>query len=106
MTEDQEERLVTAFEEIGSALWALQGEIKQAGVRFWPRQREQREAVLSRVETPRERELKEQGKILRTPQEALAHEEEVEDEAVGPRTAQWLKDHPKNAPTPTGEELT
>jgi hypothetical protein len=100
MTEEQEERLVAACEEIGKALSGLREEAKRAGARYWPQQREQRETVLTRVETDEEREKKMQGARWRLFSEILDPNavEEEEDESVGARSHQWLKEHPPEKP--------
>lgn len=105
--EEQEERLVIALERIASAFEGVCEEAKRAGVKFWPQQKEQREAVLTRVETDDEREKKMQGARRRTIDEIVdPNVEEAEEEYVGARTRQWLQEHPpKKAPTPSGDEL-
>lgn len=108
MTEEQEERLVSAYEGIGKALAGLHEEAKRAGEKLWPDQKPQRETIVTRVETDDERELKLQGVRRRTVAEVIdPNAEEDEDEYVGARTKQWLKDHPQEnkAPSPSGEEL-
>ena len=97
MDEDQSERFVQAFERIASALEGIYGEAKQAGTRHWPEQRIQREAVVSRVESDEQRELKQQGARRRTVQEVIdpeAQEQEEEyGEIIGERERQWRRDH-------------
>jgi hypothetical protein len=112
MTEEQESRLVSAFEGIAIALHALSEQARRAGLVYWPAQREQREAILTHVETDDEREIKMQGARRRSIAEVIdpnAVEEEEDDYAVGARSRQWLKDHPptkpETKPTPSGDEL-
>jgi hypothetical protein len=98
MTKEQNDRLVVAWELIAKSLEGLHEEAKRAGKRYWPEPGQQREAVLSRVETEEDRARKSLG---------LADEsvdinkwispdwlDELEDEPIGERTAQWLRDHP------------
>jgi hypothetical protein len=98
MTKEQNDRLVLAFVDIAAALKGLHEEIARAGKRYWPEPGQQREPVLSRVETEEDRARKSLG---------LADEsvdinkwispdwlDELEDEPIGERTAQWLRDHP------------
>jgi hypothetical protein len=106
--EEQEERILLALERIACAFEGLRDEAKRAGVFYWPQKQVQKESIVSRVETDGERELKMQGARRRTIDEIVdPNVEESEDEYVGERTRQWLKDHPqeKKAPTPSGEEL-
>ena len=96
MTEDQEERLVLYFELIVKAIEGLREEAKRAGERYWPSQREQKEVVVSRVESAEDRERKLQGTWRRTAGEAIDPSIDEEPEGfVGERTRKWLRDHPK-----------
>ena len=96
MTEFQEERLIAAYERIGNALFGLYEEAKKAGARYWPQQREQRESIVTRVETDEEREKKIQGARRRLISEVLDPNavEEEDEYTIGARTRKWLKDHP------------
>jgi hypothetical protein len=61
MTEEQEERLVAAFEQIATALTGIHDtEEKQFG-KQWPERKEVREAVYSRVPTEEDRIREGQG---------------------------------------------
>ena len=98
MREDQEERIVVSFEKIAVALEGLHDEAKRAGLRFWPQQREQREAIVTRVESDRDRELRLQGARRRSISEItdpVAEEQEEDYEIIGERTRQYLRDHPE-----------
>lgn len=109
MTEqEQEERLLLALERIACAFEGLRDEAKRAGAVYWPQKQVQKEAIVTRVEEEGERERKLQGARRRTIEEIVdPNVEESEDEYVGERTRQWIKDHPheKKAPSPSGEEL-
>jgi hypothetical protein len=108
MNETLNERIVIAYERIALALEGLRDEAKKAGAIYWPLPKEQREAVLTRVETDQERELRMQGARRRTIEEVVdPNVEEPEEEYIGPRTRQWMKDNPneRKVPTPSGEEL-
>jgi hypothetical protein len=99
MTEDREdqfnERLLVSLERIASAFEGLHEEAKRAGAFYWPQKQVQKEAIVTRVETDDERELKMQGARRRTIEEVVdPNVEESEDEYVGARTKQWLRDHP------------
>jgi hypothetical protein len=61
MNEDQEERLVTAFEQIATALTGIYETEKRQFVKQWPKQKKRREAVYSRVPTDEDRLREEQG---------------------------------------------
>jgi hypothetical protein len=96
MNEDIEEKLVTAFERIATALEGLNESTRRAGTRYWPEPREQRETKLTRVESEEERERKNQGARRRTIQEIVDPDiEEDDDEYIGERTRQYLRDHAK-----------
>ena len=98
MDEQQEERLVIAYEKIAVALGGIHDEVSRAGLRFWPQQREQREAIVTRVESDRDRELRLQGVRRRNISEItdpVAEEQEEDYEVIGERTRQWLRDHPE-----------
>jgi hypothetical protein len=99
MTENQEERFVVAFELIASSLKGLHEELRRAGYRYWAQPREQKEAVVSRVESDDERSRRNQGARRRTIEEVIDPnaDEEDSEEYVGERTRQWLRDHPKEA---------
>jgi hypothetical protein len=61
MTEDQEERLVVAFEQIATALRGIHDtEEKQFG-KQWPERKEVRQAVYSRIPNEEDRIREEQG---------------------------------------------
>ena len=97
MTKDQIDRLVLAWDRIGIALEGLHEEIKRAGKRYWPEPGQQRECVLTRVETEEDRAKKNLGLT----DESISINEwldigDPESESyIGERTAQWLRDHPK-----------
>ena len=94
MDQEQEERLVLAWEGISTALKGIRDELRRAGNRFWPQPKEQKQAVVSRVESDAEREQKLQGSRRRTVQEVVdPNAEENPDEWIGERTRQWLRDH-------------
>lgn len=101
MTEEQNERLVLAFERIASSLEGMHEEAKQAGSRYWPNPKQQREAIVSRVEPDDERARRMQGARRRTIEEVInpdAEENEEEyTEIIGERTRMWLRDHPESA---------
>lgn len=108
MIEELSERLVLAFERIAIAMEGIRDEAKRAGAIYWPQKQVQKEAIVTRVEAEDDREKKMQGARRRTIDEIIdPNVVEAEDEYVGARTKQWLKDHPqeKKAPTPSGEEL-
>jgi hypothetical protein len=108
MQEALNERLVIAYERIAIALEGLRDEAKKAGGRYWPPQQPQKEAILTRMETDKERELKNQGARLRTVAEVIdpnAKEEELEDEYIGARTRQWMKEHPPEKSKQISEPL-
>lgn len=104
MTEDQEERLTCAFSEIAIALKELSDQAKKAGQRYWPEPKEQREAVVSVVETPEERELRRQSGWIRDAKDIIDPTAEEPEEYIGARTAQWIRDHPKDQVSDAGAE--
>jgi len=96
MNGNLEGRLVVAWERVASALEGLHEETKRAGKRFWPEPGQQREAVLTRVETEEDRAKKRLGLA----DESIPINEWLDigdtgEEYIGERTAQWLRDHPK-----------
>jgi hypothetical protein len=98
VNENQINRLVVSFERIGIALEGLHEEAKRAGKRFWPEPGQQREAVLTRVETEEDRAKKRLGLA----DESIPINEWLDlgdtgEEYIGERTAQWLRDHPKES---------
>ena len=102
------ERLVMAHERLALAIESFVDEVRRAGMRYWPLPSQQREAVVSRVESEEERELRMQGARRRTVNEVVDPTvEEVPDEFIGERTRQWLRDHPKEVKKsiPSGEDL-
>ena len=103
MTKDQNERLVVAWERIGIALEGLHEEVSKAGKRYWPEPGQQRESVLTRVETEEDRAKKRLG----IADESIPINEWLDlgdpesDAYIGERTAQWIKDHaPEKAKVP------
>jgi hypothetical protein len=68
---DQEERLLLALERIACAFEGLRDEAKRAGAVYWPQKQVQKEAIVSRVETNEDRELKMQGARRRTINEII-----------------------------------
>jgi hypothetical protein len=99
VTEDQIERLVLSFGKIASALEGLHEEVKKAGTRYWPERKEQREAILTRVQTEEDKIKKIQGiadESISITQWLDIGDPEGEDEGiVGERSRQWRIDHPK-----------
>ena len=61
MTEEQEERLVTAFEQIATALTGIHDTKEKQFGKQWPERKEVREAVYSRVPTEEDRIREGQG---------------------------------------------
>ena len=93
MTNDQNERLVVAYESIGKALEGIHEEVKGAGRRYWPKPGEQRESVLTRVPNEEDEARRNLG-ISDGPIEDWLNLEDTE--CIGERSAQWLRDHPKD----------
>ena len=99
MTKEQNDRLVVAWELIAKSLEGLHEEVRKAGKRYWPEPGQQRESVLTRVETEEDRAKKNLGLA----DESISINEwldigdpEGEDEGiVGERSRQWRIDHPK-----------
>jgi len=99
MNQEQDERLVVSFEQIAEGLKGIHEELKRAGIRYWPSAKEQKQAVLSRVESDDDRARRNQGARLRTIAEVIdpTIDDEIPDDFVGERTRQWLRDHPQEA---------
>jgi hypothetical protein len=98
ITPNQIERLVSSFEAIAIALKGIHEETKNAGTRFWPERREQRPAILTRVETEEDKIKKSQGASRRPISEWLNPESEDDDgEYIGERERQWLVSHPRES---------
>jgi hypothetical protein len=93
------EKLVSAIEGIAKALGGLHEEAKQAGKRYWPEPREQREAVLSRVPTEEDRIKERQGAGANVPIEQwlteLGDPEGADSEYIGEREREWRRTHPE-----------
>ena len=94
MTKDQNERLVLCFELISKSLEGLHEEIKQAGTRYWYKPGPQREVIIGHVPTEEDRIRERQGGNIPI-EDWLRNLPEREDEPIGERERQWLKDHPK-----------
>lgn|SRR5208337_445302 len=96
MTEDQAERLASAFDKIASALGGLHEEIRRAGKRYWPEPGPQREVVITRVPTEEDKIRERQGANIST-EEWLRNlgTPEEDDNSVGERSRQWIIDHPE-----------
>ena len=99
MTKEQNERLVLSFESIARSLEGLNETAKQAGKRYWPAPGQQREAVLSHVPNEEDEARRNLG-ISDGPIEDWYTLTPAEDEPIGERTAQWLKDHPEEGKKP------
>jgi hypothetical protein len=97
MNKDQNDRLVVAWELIAKSLGGIHEEISRAGKRFWPEPGQQKEAVLTRVETEEDRAKKRLGLADESIpiNEWLDLGDPESDAYIGERTAQWLRDHPK-----------
>src|SRR5271165_3699992 len=106
MTEDQEERLVMAWETIGKALEGLRDEASRAGKRYWPEQPVQKETIWSHVENEEDRARKNLG-VTDGPIDInkwlTLDSDESDNGIIGERSAQWLRDHPEDAPKKAGE---
>ena len=102
MTKDQNDRLVLAFVDIAAALKGLHEEIARAGKRYWPEPGQQREAVLSHVPNEEDEARKRLGISDEPINKWLEPDwlDEPEEEYIGERTAQWLKDHPEEEKKP------
>jgi hypothetical protein len=61
MTEDQEERLVVAFEQIALTLRGIHDTGQKEFARRWPERKEVREAVVTRIPTDEDRIREEHG---------------------------------------------
>jgi hypothetical protein len=99
VTKDQNERIVLSFESIARSLEGLNETAKQAGKRYWPEPGQQREAVLSHVPNEEDEARRNLG-ISDGPIEDWYTLTPAEDEPIGERSAQWLKDHPEEIKKP------
>jgi hypothetical protein len=99
MDGDQNEQIEISLARIASAFEGIYNEIRRAGIRYWPSAKEQKQAVLSRVESDDERARRSQGARLRTVAEVIdpTIDDEIPDDFLGERTRQWLRDHPQEA---------
>ena len=96
---EQIERLVLSFQTIAKSLEGLHDEAKRAGNRYWPQPREQKEAVVSRIENEEDRANKNLGidnKSVSIDQwlADLGDPEADDIGVVGERSRQWVIDHP------------
>ena len=100
MNGKQDERFVLACEAIAEGLKGIHEELRKAGNRYWPEPKPQRESIVSRIpneEDKAKESLGLDGKPL-TAWLTLEDEDDEDDGAIGERTKQWLRDHPKEAP--------
>jgi hypothetical protein len=102
MTEDQEERLVYAFEKIATALVGIHDTKEKQFVKQWPERKEAREAVYSRV--PNEEDLirEQQGASNESLDDWLTVPEE--EQYIGEREKEFLARH--TAATAGAEEAS
>ncbi len=87
MTEEQEERLVVAFELIAGALTGIHDTQEKQFAKQWPERKEVREAVYSRVPTEEDILREQHGASEGTTEEWLT----IEEEYVGPREREFLE---------------
>jgi len=103
MDENREERLVLSFESIAKSLEGIHEEARRAGNRYWPKPREQKQAVWSRVENEEDRARKSLGVSDEAPlsiKEWITDIGDPEGEAyIGEREREWRRTHP-----PEGEK--
>jgi hypothetical protein len=95
MTKEQNERLVIAFEKIAEGMTGIHEEIIRAGKRYWPEPGQQREAVLSRVPNEEDEARKRLGISDGPIEDWLDLGDPESEESIGERSAQWIRDHPK-----------
>ena len=80
MTEEQEERLVTAFEQIAGALTGIHDTQEKQFAKQWPERKEVHEAVYSRVPTEEDLIREEHG----------ASDESLEDWLTVPKEEEYI----------------
>ena len=86
MTEDFEERLVAAFEQMATALTGIHDTQEKQFAKQWPERKEVREAVYSRVPTEEDILREQHGASDETTEEWLTIKE-----YVGPREREFLE---------------
>ena len=95
MTEDQEERLVSAWEGIAKGLGDLHEIARQAISKQWPEARPTREAVISRLPSAEDK-IKAQTGNTDGPIDEWLGEFDPEEE-IGPREREFLKNQAKQS---------
>ena len=92
--EDLAKELVVCFQRIAAAMEGLRDEAKRAGARYWPEPKQQKESVVTRIETAEDRAKKSLGVSDRPIQDWL-NIDESEDEFIGEREREWRRTHPQ-----------
>ena len=95
MTEDFEERLVAAFEQIATALTGIYGTQEKQFAKQWPERKEAHEAVYSRVPTEEDRIREEHGASDGSLKDWLTFPEE--EGYIGEREREFLTAQAANA---------
>ncbi len=94
MTNDQEERLVLAFEQIAIALTGIDGTQQRQFAKQWPKRKKVREAVVTRIPSEEDR-IREQHGSGTQPIEQwysdLCEEDEAGNETIGPREREFRR---------------
>jgi hypothetical protein len=96
MTGKTDDRLVVAFENIAKALDGILEQAQRAGIRYWPDQPIQKEAVLTRVPNAEDEARKNLGITDGPIEDWLVLEDD--GGVIGERSRQWIIDHPEEAP--------
>lgn len=96
MNNEQEERLVAAWEGVARGLGALNETARIAISKQWPKARKQREAVVSKLPTAEEKRQQETGNSTGSIDEWI-NEFDPEEE-IGPREREFIARQGKPAP--------
>lgn len=99
-----------ALDRIAAAFEGIYDELRKAGNRYWPEPKLQRESKVTHVPNEEDKARESLGIDERPIDQWLEDlgDPEGDDQVIGPRTAQWLKDHqepdarPQAASAPSG----
>ena len=99
MDEELLRDLTESFKIIAQSLSGIYEIQRQRLIRDYPTPREQRQSVVTKVESDDDRARRNQGARLRTVAEVIdpTIDDEIPDDFLGERTRQWLRDHPQEA---------
>ncbi len=97
MTEDQQERLVAAWEGVARGLGELNETARRAISKQWPDSRERSDAIVTRIPTAEDKIRAQTGNTTEPIEEWLSGFDDDDDkEEMGPREKEFLARQAKN----------